>query len=105
MKTCKLVISASVFWLSTGMQAACADDNAWQMANLFDPSPAQLEREQQGRVMIYHGLKDTDVNRAMNEQFERLDTMMFTGTIVTDGLGRPLRDPVSGAVVVEDDGC
>jgi hypothetical protein len=98
-------MSATVFWFASTLPVAHADANSWQMTNLFKPSPAQIEREQKGRVMIYHGMKDTDVTRAMDEQFERVETMMFTGTIVTDGAGEPLRDPETGDIVVEDDGC
>jgi hypothetical protein len=31
--------------------------------------------------------------------------MMFAGTVVTDPQGKELRDPKSGEVVSEDDGC
>ena len=105
MKACKSVITAMVFCLASTLRAAYADEDSWQMTNLFEPSPAQLEREKRGRVVIYHGIKDIDVNRAMDAQFERIENMMFTGTIVTDDTGQPLRDPTSGEIVVEDDGC
>ena len=105
MKTCRTILPATVIVFASSLPIAHADGNAWQMTNLFEPSPAQIEREQKGRVMIYHGMKDTDVNRAMDEQFERVETMMFTGTIVTDDAGEPLRDPETGDIVVEDDGC
>jgi len=105
MKTCRTILPATVIVFASSLPIAHADGNAWKMTTLFEPSPAQIEREQKGRVMIYHGMKDTDVNRAMDEQFKRVETMMFTGTIVTDDAGEPLRDPETGDIVVEDDGC
>ena len=105
MKTCRTILPATVIVFASSLPIAHADGNSWKMTTLFEPSPAQIEREQKGHVMIYHGIKDTDVHRAMDEQFERVETMMFTGTIVTDDTGQPLRDPATGDVVVEDDGC
>ncbi|WP_455234058.1 hypothetical protein [Thiogranum longum] len=105
MKARRSVIPVAGVLFASIMQAAYADNDSWQTANLFEPPPAQIEREQKQHVMIYHGMKDTDVNRAMDEQFGRIEAMMFTGTIVTDGAGQPLRDPTTDDVVVEDDGC
>ena len=97
--------SASVLWFTLSLQTAAADENSWQLANLFTPSPAQIEREHKGHVMIYNGIKDVDIDRAMDEQFDRIESMMFTGTIVTDDAGQPLRDPETGELVIEDDDC
>ena len=86
-------------------QAVNAEESAWQTNALFHPSPRQLEAEHNGRVMIYHRLADTEVAKAMDTQFDRIESMMFTGTVVTDDGGEPLRNKDTGEEVVEDDGC
>lgn len=77
----------------------------WQMSLLFSPGEQQLRVEEKGRVMIYDGLYSSDVNRALDDQFDRMEHMMFTNTIVTDESGKPARDPETGLVMVEEDGC
>jgi hypothetical protein len=57
-----------------------AENDDWQLAMLFDPSAAQLKVEERGRVFIYDGIKSTDVQRVMDSQFHRLDSMMFIRT-------------------------
>jgi hypothetical protein len=85
-----------------------ADDERmrdWQVSMLFNPNEHQLEVEQKGRIMIYDGLYSAEVNQAMEQQFDRIEHMMFTNTIMTDEAGKPLRDPKTGLVMVEEDGC
>lgn len=79
--------------------------NDWYLQQLFEPTEAWLQQESQGRVHIYSGLRDTDVSRAMDEQFNRIEYMMFTGTVMTDSSGVALVDPDTGQVLVENDGC
>ena len=77
----------------------------WQIKQLFQPGKYRDSQEKQGRVFIYAGLKSSDVMRALDEHFDRMQSMMFTGTVVTDDSGAPLRDPETGGLVVEEDGC
>lgn len=79
--------------------------DSWQTERLFKPSAADLKSEARGRVMIYDGLTDKMVERALHEQFERVEAMMFICTVLTDPDGTPRRDADSGAVLYEDDGC
>jgi hypothetical protein len=105
MDTIDAMVLGLMLMIVGAFESAHADPGSWQLTRLFEPTHAQLEAESRGRVMIYHGLTDTTVNRALDEQFHRIDAMMFTGTIVTDEAGRPKRSPETGEVLVEDDGC
>ncbi len=79
--------------------------NAWQHNLLFAPTAGQIEIEKRGRVVIFDGLRDIDVDRAMDQQFHRVQSMMFVRTIVTDEEGTPEADPETGVLIIEDDGC
>jgi hypothetical protein len=77
----------------------------WQIKQLFQPGKYRDSLEKQGRVFIYAGMKSSMVMKALDEHFDRIQSMMFTGTVVTDKKGTPLRDQETGRLVVEDDGC
>jgi hypothetical protein len=77
----------------------------WQMQRLFNPTAADLEAEARGKVMIYDGMTDRVVSRAMRQEFDRIEAMMFTRTIVTDEDGEPRVNTDSGDVIREDNGC
>ncbi len=68
----------------------------YQLKVLFTPSEINLQAETEGRVMIYDGLKSETVDLALNEQFGRIDKMMFVRTQYVQE---------SGEYEVEDDGC
>jgi len=95
-----LLALAGVFY-SNVAQAS----ESWQMKQLFHPSPASLASEKRGKVIIYSGLTDKVVEKALSENFGRIQSMMFTRTIRTDDTGNPLRDPKTGDVLIEEDGC
>ena len=78
---------------------------SWQMKRLFQPTQLDLASEARGRIMIYDGLTDKAVARALDEQFDRVGAMMFTRIVVTDEAGSPQRDRETGEIVTENDGC
>lgn len=106
--TLDLVIVVAALLLASVTAQTRADETAamkWKMSQLYQPSADQLRREQRGHVFIYDGLKDKDIDRAMNTQFERLDRMMFTRVVVTNKHGETNVDSATGEVEVLDDGC
>lgn len=76
----------------------------WQMNRLFEPTTLQRKKETQGQIMIYDGLRDSTIKKALDKNFERIENMMFTRVVVTDGHGQPELD-VAGNAITEDDGC
>ena len=68
----------------------------YQQKMLFTPSDSTLRAEAKGRVMIYDGLDIDTVEKAMSEQYDRIDNMMFVR------IQHPQDD---GDYYVEDDGC
>jgi hypothetical protein len=72
--------------------------DSWQERRLMEPKPQELENEERGKVFIYDGLEATTVDRAMDQHFDRIDSMMFT---------RVQHPPPSGngPAYVVDDGC
>lgn len=74
---------------------AVAEDS-YQLGMLFQPTESQRAAEARGRVMIYDGLDEQVVERALDEQFERIDSMMFV---------RTRHSEPDGDAVYDDDGC
>lgn len=99
------LILVSLLGATLPAQLTHADEYSWQMKQLFKPGKARLQSENQDKILIYQGLKDIDINRAMDDQYNRIEYMMFINVIVTDSEGQPLSDPDTGGIILEDDGC
>jgi hypothetical protein len=87
-------ITLSTLLVLATMPAQATDE--YQYNALFMPSDYTLKAEAKGRVMIYDGLASKTVDKAMNEQFNRIDNMMFV---------RIVHEQDDGEYYVEDDGC
>ena len=87
----KLIISMLLV-ASSSVYAA----DSYQLKVLFTPGDSNLQAETKGRVMIYDGLKSETVDLVMNEQFDRIENMMFV---------RTLNVQEDGDYVAEEDGC
>jgi hypothetical protein len=95
--------------VNPGMSVFADDENTveqWQLTRLFSPTENDLQNEANGKVFIYSGLKDIDVDHALDKNFNRIQSMMFIKTIVTDSDGEPEIDKATNMTIAEyDDGC
>lgn len=76
-----------------------------ELRRLFEPRPAEVRAEQEGRIYIYEGLKEEDIARAMREQFQRVDSMMFIRVKPTPVAPTPGQGGATTPVYYQDDGC
>jgi hypothetical protein len=100
-----LIVLAMLSVFSNSALAGDDPQQSWQLALLLSPGVHQYEMEHRGRVFIYDGLRDSDIEQAFDEQYDRIESMMFVNTVVTDDDGEPLTDPETGELLVENDGC
>lgn len=85
--------------------AFAADVSDIELRRLFLPTEAELAAEASGKIYIYEGLRDMDVERAMEDEFKRVENMMFIRTKKTTETGETAKDPGTGTAIVHDDGC
>jgi len=76
----------------------------WQLRRLMQPTDSELLREALGEVVIYDGLTDKQVEEAMSLHPQRIRSMMFVGTLITDDDGAPQMDS-QGMFIQMDEGC
>ena len=102
-----LLIMAMGVTATTYMPTVSAGEflQQWFQNRLFTPTEQQRVQEERGAVVIYDGMHDIEVNRAMETQFDRIEYMMFVGTIITNENGEPMRDEKTGEVMKEDEDC
>ena len=86
------ILAAGLVMLT--LTASAAD--SYQGKVLFEPHQSQQLAEARGRIMIYDGLESKVVDKAMDEQFDRIDHMMFI---------RIHHTSEAGDDYVDDDGC
>jgi hypothetical protein len=68
-----------LLFLLGGHTSQAIAGQGWQERRLMAPSAAEQRMEQRGRVYIYDGLHEDAVDQAMDNQFERVENMMFVG--------------------------
>jgi hypothetical protein len=94
----------AVYVFSWGV-AAHADETSqvaasseYQVRRLLDPTDAELAAEREGAVYIYDSLDINQVDAGLDQQFERMQNMMFIRI-------QHLPPTGAGPAEVEDDGC
>ena len=94
--------------LSVSAPALVAENNnvdSYRQNALLHPSINQPRRETRGHVHLYDRTNDKTIAKAMDGQPERIKSMIFPNTKMTDENGNPLKDAETGEILVADDDC
>ena len=54
---------------------------------LFDPDPLQKKKEAAGQVVIYDRVREQIINTALDNNFDRIEHMMFINTVIKTDTG------------------
>jgi hypothetical protein len=78
-----------------------------ELRRLFEPTPAELGAERAGRIYIYDGLREADIERAMEDEFDRVESMMFIRVkrAVPHSQAKENHQSDTKVTYVEDDDC
>jgi hypothetical protein len=101
----KMKLLLGMTLMATIGTAYAADVSEIEKRRLFQPTQAELLQEATGRIYIYDGLSDADIDRAMEAEFGRVESMMFVRVKKTDARGQVVKNKDTGEPLVEDDGC
>lgn len=103
---CLLAATALLGSVQVGAAEASAQTNLeqWQLRRLNAPTERELAHERKGRVYIYDGLSDREVDHALSAHFERIEYMMFVGTRKT-GSTDAANSNVHDEAKTESPGC
>ncbi|MDJ0881655.1 MAG: hypothetical protein QNJ56_08400 [Gammaproteobacteria bacterium] len=73
----KIIVCLAIFMIPFGYSLG---NDSWQLNRLFHPQEKDLINEAQGQVFIYDGIFNDQVNLAMDQEFARIEHMMFIRT-------------------------
>jgi len=60
-----------------------------QYKRLITPSNQQTKKESEGKVYLYIAMKDKEVEKVLDSDFDRIENFLFMSVIVTDKTGSP----------------
>jgi hypothetical protein len=95
----RLLVGLMLFAMLAPPAMAEGANERFQYNALFNPTTGQLKAEARGHVMIYDGLDNAMVDRALDGQFDRIEHMMFIRTRQTQA------DDDGEEGTVDDDDC